>query len=415
MELLSQRMIFLKIFHRCKFCKITVSRPPFIARGLFLFYNRQRTADKKYMNYQKIFREEKKLKLKYLGAVSLVCAGLFFVSCGSTPTAEENLDFDPTQTETQAEGPVQETVQEAADFSASNQALLEGAEKARQAAVEADAQKYYPQKFDETDKWYVEVKNKVSSDSKADCSSDIKDVTDKFNALAKASLARSMKDRADELGFAGEDKDSYGRGQKALEEYDALAANSGSSELLAKADEAFNAYSQLMLKGFKAFAGRERNAALEAKKNADSVKAGVAKKEEYKKASDNFKAADSDYVTKNIESAYRGYKSAKEIYTELYETVSKNRAAAQEAIERAKQKVAEAESYSSEADSIAPIEGEVAGIEKEDAVLLESDNLANPDDAVINVEEGNTAEAAEKEAAAAIAVEDAANQVLEAK
>lgn len=357
------------------------------------------------------------MKLKSFAALSCICAGFLLASCGSTPTAEEELDFDPTQTEENAE-PVQTEPEtpavETPDFSAANQTLIEAAEKARQAAVEADAQKYYPEKFDSTDKWYIEVKEKVSSDSKTDHSADIKDVTDKFNALTKASLARSMKDRADELGFAGEDKDSYDKGSKALEEYDALAANANSSDLLAKADAAYDAYSALMLKGFKAFAGRERNAALEAKKNADSVRAAVAKKEEYKKASDTFKAADTAYVTKNIESAYRGYKSAKESYTELYETVSKNRAAAQEAIDRAKQKVAEAENYSTEADSISPLESEVAGIEKEDAVLLEEDNLANPDDAVINVEEGVTAQTAEKEAAAAIAVEDAANKVIDA-
>lgn len=359
------------------------------------------------------------MKLKYLGALSCVCLGLFFVACGSAPTAEKDLDFDPNEKEEKTEEPVKDTVQEIAeeakDFSAANQALLDEAEKARQNAVEADAQKYYPAKFEETDKWYIEVKSKVSSDSKTDYSSDIKDVVDKFNALAKSSLACSMKDRADELGFANEDKVSYERGRKALDDYASLDASANGAELLARAEEAFNAYSELMLKGFKAFAGRERNAALEAKKNADSVKAGVAKKEEYKKASDDFKAADSAYVTKNIESAYRGYKQAKETYIDLYETVSKNRAAAQEAIDRAKQKVSEAENYSSEADAIAPIEGEIAGIEKEDAVLLEEDNLANPDDAVINVEEGNIAESAEKEAAAAIAVEDAANKVLEAK
>lgn len=344
------------------------------------------------------------MKLKHFGTLSCVCAVLFLASCGSTPKAEEPVD---TSKEEEASVPSVE--------SSVNQSLLEAAEKARQAAVEADAQKYHQAKFDATDKLFTDVKNKVAANPSTDFSADIKDVTDRFNALTKASLARSMKDRADELGFAGEDQASYDKGKKALDEYEALDANAGSAELAAKADEAFNAYSALMLKGFKAFAGRERNAALDAKKNADSVRAGVAKKDEYKKAADAFKNADMAYVTKNIESAYRGYKSAKETYTELYETVSKNRAAAQEAIERAKQKVAEAANYSAEADTISPIAGNVAGIEKEDAILLENDNLANPDDAVINVEEGETAQTAEKEAAAAIAVENAANKILEAQ
>ena len=137
-----------------------------------------------------------------------------------------------------------------------------------------------------------------------------------------------------------------------------------------------------------------RSDALAAKKNADSVKAGVAKKAEYTDASNTFRKADSDYVTKDLESAYKGYISAKNTFNGLYESIAEKRAAAQAAIERAKQRVAEAESYSTEADAIAPLEGEVAGIEKEDAVLLEEDNFANPDDAVIDVESSDEAKAA---------------------
>ncbi|MBQ0052035.1 MAG: hypothetical protein KBT11_08230 [Treponema sp.] len=350
---------------------------------------------------------------KYLGIFTCACTLLFLASCGSTPKAEPELDFDPTE---KAEEVIEETkpevVEEVADFSAANQLLLETAEKARQAAIDADAQKFYADKFNETDKLYTEIKNACAADSKKDASAEIKDITQKFESLAKASLAQSMKKRAEEMGFSGEDPDSYDKGSKALAEYDALENAASGADMLAKANEAFNAYSVLMVKGFSAFAAKERNAALEAKKNADSVKAGVAKKAEYAKASEAFKNADAAYVTKDIENAYRGYKSSKEIYSELFETVSKNRAAALAAIERAKQAVADAESYSTEADTIAPLESEVAGIEKEDAVLLEADNLANPEDAVINIEEGTTAQVAEKAAAAAIAVEEAAKSIL---
>ena len=166
-------------------------------------------------------------------------------------------------------------------------------------------------------------------------------------------------------------------------------------------------------KGLKANAGRERQAALEAKKNADSVKAGVARKEEYTKASEIFKKADSSYVTANLEGAFNGYKTSKEAFTSMYEEIKEKRAAAQALIDAAKQKVADSENYAIEADSIAPLEGETAGIEAEDAVLLEEDNFANPEDAVIDVEEGATAKTAEKVAETAIAVEEAANAAIE--
>jgi len=137
------------------------------------------------------------------------------------------------------------------------------------------------------------------------------------------------------------------------------------------------------------------------------------KKEEYKKASEIFKKADSSYVTANIEGAFNGYKTAKETYSALYEEIKEKRAAAQALIDAAKQKVADSENYAKEADTIAPLEGVVAGIEAEDAVLLEEDNFANPEDAVINVEDGTTAKTAEKVAETAIAVENAATNATE--
>ncbi len=330
------------------------------------------------------------MKIKYLSVLLCVAAVITFASCKSTKT-EGNLDFDESQqTETQ-----EKVSDSKADDSVNS---TQNAELARKAAVEAGAEKYYPQQLSDIDKKYAEVQEKIKNDPSGNYSADLKDVTDRYNALAKASLAKQMKEKADELNLSSYDKAAYDKGEKALNDFAALPSDASSKDLLAKANEAFDAYSVVMQKGLVAIAGHERSLALEAKKQADSVKAGVAKKDEYKKASEAFKKADSDYVTKNIEGAYKGYKASKEAYTELFETVSRNRAAAQAAIERAKKAVTEAASYSSEADSIAPLTEKVDGIESEDAALLEEDKFANPEDAVINVEEGDTAKKAAQKA-----------------
>ncbi|MDE5797590.1 MAG: hypothetical protein K2H73_00970, partial [Treponemataceae bacterium] len=187
---------------------------------------------------------------------------------------------------------------------------------------------------------------------------------------------------------------------------DKFAQDDTGAAQLVDARAAYESYKLLLNKGFVALAGKERAAALDAKKMADSVKAGVSQKESYGKAADAFKRADSNYVTKSIEAAYEGYKSAKETFSGLYESVSAARAAAQAAIARAKQRAADSASYAADADEIAPISGDVQGIEDENAVLLEEDEWANPDDAVIDVSEGATAQAAESAAAAAIAAEE---------
>lgn len=331
------------------------------------------------------------MKIKYLTALLCVSAVIMFGSCKSTKAAAEpEQEASPAVAEeTQVTEPAK--VEEAKPVSENS---TEKADIARKAAVEAGAEKYYPELFKATDKKYSDLCENIKKDPKKDYSSEINDVAKRFTALAKASLAKTMKAKADELGLAEYDKASYEKGEKLLADFDAIGADASSEDYNSKASAAFDSFLSVIQKGFVALAGKERNAALEAKKQADSVKAGVAKKDEYKAASDTFKKADSDYVTKDIENAYKGYKSAKESYAQLFDTVSKNRAAALAAIERAKQAVSEAESYSAEADSIAPLKEQVAGIEAEDAVLLETDSLANPDEAIINVEEGDTAKKA---------------------
>ncbi|MBQ7159159.1 MAG: hypothetical protein IJS09_07035 [Treponema sp.] len=357
--------------------------------------------------------------MKKTRIVATLCAltTLGFVACKSAPK-EEPAPAAPVVEEPQPEPEPEPEPQpepapepEKPDFSEANKSLLEKLEEARNKALEADAKFYYPSEFAAADETGDKLKKDVDENPNTDYSADINDLIARYEALAKAAEAQRMKKRVDEMAFSEFDKAAYDAGASALDKF---GQGGSGAEQLVNATAAYDAYKLLLNKGFVALAGRERNAALEAKKNADSVKAGVSQKETYGKAADSFKKADSSYVTKDIEGAYEGYKSAKETYTALYEKVSAARAAAQAAIERAKQRAADSANYATDADEIAPLSEQVKGIEDENAVLLEDDNLANPDDAVIDVNEGATAQAAENAAAAAIAAEEATNAALDA-
>ncbi len=356
--------------------------------------------------------------MKKIRIAAILCAltACGFIACKSAPKEEPAPVEEPVtetpqpQPEPEPEPePQPEPEPEKADFSEANKALLEKLEEARNKAVEADAKYYYPKEFAAADESGDKVKKDVEENPNTDYSADINDLIARYEALAKAAEAQRMKKRVDEMAFSEFDQAAYDAGSAALDKF---GAGGSGAEQLVNASAAYDAYKLLLNKGFIALAGKERNAALEAKKNADSVKAGVSQKETYGQASDSFKKADSSYVTKDIEGAYEGYKFARETYTALFEKVSAARAAAQAAIERAKQRTADSANYASDADEIAPLTAPVKGIEDENAVLLEEDNLANPDDAVINVNEGSTAQAAEKAAAAAIAAEEATNAAI---
>ncbi len=345
-------------------------------------------------------------------ALLLALSGVFaFVACKSTEVEEPVVEppVEETVEEVVEETPAPEPVVEAVDYSAANAKALATVEAAREKASAANAKDYYADEWAAAEKAFEEVKKNMAQDPTADYSAQLKDLADRYEALEKASQAQAMKKKADEMGFSEYDKVAYDNGAAALEKYAALGDASGADHKT-QADAAYDSYKTLLKKGFVAIAGRERQASLEAKKQADSVKAGVAQKETYTEAAETFKKADSSYVTGNIEGAYEGYKGSKEVFLKLYATISEKRAAAQAAIDRAKQKVQETESYAAEADEIAPLAEKVAGIEDEGTVLLEEDQLANPDEAVIDVNSGVTAEVAEKTAETAIAAEEAAEE-----
>lgn len=343
-----------------------------------------------------------KVNIQTAAIVCLFCA-VGFSACKSAPKEEAA----PAETASSQTAPAETTVKEetpavapVVDYADANTKLLEAAESARQEAAAASASELYADSYSAVEKQFDQLKNDCTANPSTDYSAQIKDVTSRYQALANAAKAQALKKRIDELDLSSYDKQSYDDGETALAEYAKLGSSAASGDQLAQADKAYNSYLTVLTKAFKALAGNERRAALEAKKNADSVKAGVAKKDEYTAAADTFKKADSSFVTQDIEAAYKGYQESKNSFAVLYDSVSKARAAAQEAIDNARKAAESTKSYASEADTIAPLgDGEVKGIEAEDKKMLEDDTLSNPDDAVIDVDSGATAKAVQEEAA----------------
>ena len=187
--------------------------------------------------------------------------------------------------------------------------------------------------------------------------------------------------------------------------------------MLEQATKAYTCFNSVLNIAYKQIAKDERSAAFVEKKNADSVKAGVAQKEKYNEAVELFKKGDTLYSMQNPEKAYENYKSSKEIFAAVYAEVSEKRAKAQKAIDEAKKRVAESAALANEADLNSPITEKVDGIEEEETVLLEEETFADPTQAEADLpetldgekeevveettalEEENTEEVVEEEAA----------------
>ena len=319
---------------------------------------------------------------------------LFFISCGSKPAAEEPAPEAPEVTETVedlAENIADEGISEAAKLAQ----LMEQINDARQAAIDAGADKNCPDQMNKLDYLLAGLKDSDDPDAAA------KSIIDRYNLLANYSTAVETKKEIDENGYDSYAKNDYNRGVSNLEKVEA-AFESDSDDFdkatFVYAENAVKDFNTVINVAYKKIAKEERENAMEAKKDADSVKAGVARKAEYKEATDLITTGDSLYAMQNAKKATEKYIEATEKLEYLYKDVSEKRAAAEAAIEEAKKRVAESEKFAEEADIKAPITEQVEGIEDEDAVLLEADDYDDPEDAEADIAEELEDEIDESEA-----------------
>lgn len=298
-----------------------------------------------------------------------------FTSCGSKPKTEPT-DLSDAVNDVVEE--VEETVEEVTTVD--NTDALAKTEAARQAAIDAGADKIAADQFKAADELYKALK--AQAESGIDISIPLADVEKRYAALEAYAKALDAKKKIEDRNLMSYDQTSYDEGCSALADFENLNSSTNllGTLMLDKANMANGKFINVLNKAYKQLAKEARIEAFNAKKNADSVKAGVAAKADYTKAADEFKSGDQSYAMQNAEAAYNHYISSKDKFVTVYESVSAKRAAAQKAIDEAKAKVEAVENYALKADQVNPLEGDnIEGIEKEDAVLLEETTYEAPE------------------------------------
>ncbi len=295
---------------------------------------------------------------------------LALVSCGSTPKEK------PVQVqEPKIETPKTVDVPVVKD----NSDELSKTEEARRAAIEAGAKDAAPVQFAATEALYTALQEQAKTGM--DSSEALKDLQDRYKALADYSSALASKKKIDDNGYASYSQSKYDAGVQALSDMENLFSqtNLRGSTMLETAGRAKGSFDAVLFAAYKKLAKDERTAAFKAKNDADGIKAGVAAKDAYNSAVSEFKAGDSSYSMQNPESALNHYSNAKVEFTAIYGKVLAEREAAQKAMEAARAKVSESATYAQKADVEAPLTGDdIKGIEAADAKLLEDDNYDDP-------------------------------------
>ena len=304
---------------------------------------------------------------------------LFFISCGSKPAEEEQKPEAPV-----VEEPVVTETDDSAAKAELMEQLLAKINDARDTAIEAGAQDNAPDQMAKLDKLLADFQNSDNPEK------DAQSIIDRYNLLANYSRAKEAKDEIDDNDFASYAQNNYDRGVAELEKVEAALDSDTidfDKSVFVSAENAMKEFNAVINVAYKKIAKENREEAIAAKKDADSVKAGVSRKAEYKEAADLIQSGDSLYSMQNAKKASEKYLEAADKFSYLYDDVSEKRAAAQAAIEEAKRKVQESAQFAEEADVKAPITGEVEGIEDEDAVLLEADEYEDPEEAEADIAE----------------------------
>lgn len=315
-------------------------------------------------------------------AISLCAAMLVFslVSCGSKPEPEAQTEpsapvvEEVEEPEPVVEDTVKETVEEPETVEPEvidNTETYNMLDSLRDEAINSGADKYAQEELESFDAFYNEMKARAENGE--DIAEDVADLKKMYEALASYAKAKELQAKIEELGLDEYVPRDYAAAVAVMDEID--DSELSSDEFLEKSKEAYSKFNTAYIQGYKLLAKDAREDAYEAKRNADSVKAGVAKKERYNEAVELFKKADAIYAMQNAEKATDYYFESEDIFIELYETLYAQRAKVQAAIDEAKRKVEESARIAEEADLSNPISSADADlVEDEDTVLLEEDD-----------------------------------------
>lgn len=337
-------------------------------------------------------------KLRMLMAAAGVLSVLCFAACKSTPqenpvpqnepVAEDPVQIEEPGPDVENEPGEEQDPEPSSGAADANRALLEKVEVSRKAARESGADSANPGAYKATELEYAALKTAVSAGSDEDLSGALNDLNERYLALSAYANAKAKKDRIDDLDFASYDQSSYDAGSRILDELSNPLSNiAAGADWNKKAISAEGNFDKVLDAAFRSLARTERINAFNAKKNADSVKAAVSRKDEYNKGVEFFTRGDSNYSTKNPEGALSNYTGAKETFERLYAEILEARSKAQGAVEAAKARVSQSEEVAEEADQRSPLgDGEFEGIEDEDTMLLEEDDFSDAESAAQELE-----------------------------
>ncbi len=310
----------------------------------------------------------------------LICIVLCFFAvfiifgCKSAPeeapvpeveNTEEVIEVEPTPEPVVVQPEVVEEIP-VYDYTADNQNLEKSILEARNNAIAAGAQLYFPDELGVIDVVAVETQTVYKEGgSPEEFNKKATDLLYMYKALEQSCFAATDWEKINGFDFVQYNTEAYEEGNRSSEKVKELFKSGASGkEIYDEVLSAVKSYDLVLYSAYSVKAKEERVAVTNIKNKADEIKASVSEKANYQNAVVFYTQAESDLLADKPEVAYNNFVISHTVFRELYDRVFEKRQAAEEAIARAKAKTQQSDSVALSADEVAPLE-EIEGESQE--------------------------------------------------
>jgi hypothetical protein len=231
---------------------------------------------------------------------------------------------------------------------------------ARDSALKAGANDYYPEQFALADTGADKARSLADAGDLAGAYDAGQIALMRYQTLDKGMQIVALKKKIDTNQFAQYSPDDYAQ---AASKYDSASSAYGTADAAAleAATESVSLYQKVNNAGFKVWTETELGKASDAKSLCDSIKAEKSMKTEYADAVSRYNSATTSGKSGDWEPAYADSTDATTAFASIYQAVSLKKNAADAAILAAKNKQAASASLATQADATAPLPENAVG------------------------------------------------------
>jgi len=239
---------------------------------------------------------------------------------------------------------------------------------AREAAIKAGADGYYPEQFVLADTAAKDSRSLRADGKDAEAYDMAQVALLRYQTLTKGMEALALKQKVDQNGFVQYGPEDYALADSKYKE-GLSSYGTADAAALAAMTESCNLYAKVNNAGYKALSQDVILKANEIRSLCDSIKAKKSAPDEYGKAAALYDEAAKAAASDSWEAAYQSYSASVVSFANVYQVATLKRNAAEAAMAKAKSRQDESTALAHKADEVAPLPEGAQGFSDEPVII----------------------------------------------